>query len=190
MTPQMPKAGQKMEIVINRKGKEVRVFLNEGDTVSDLKRSIAAAIGTTPDKVKISPKNHMLSKVDDASTLAETREELRQVQERLTESATKIQAHFRGSQVRKEVGDMKRAKRRIKAAGLLKIAVLGLAAAGAAIAAKGLPKKEKKAEVPIPKGFFAKLARCQKGDLGPTSACMRDFKTRESALKQTAKAAK
>lgn len=53
--------------------------MNEGDTVSDLKRSIAAAIGTTPDKVKISPKNQMLSNVSDTSTLAETRNELRQV---------------------------------------------------------------------------------------------------------------
>jgi len=178
-----------MEIIINRKGKEVRVFLNEGDTVSDLKRSIAAAIGTTPDKVKISPKNQMLSNVSDTSTLAETRNELRQVQDKLTKSATKIQASFRGHQDRKKVETLKRKKGFFVKflTNVVKLAALGGAAYGAYQASEKLKPKE--AEKPIPKGFFGKYGQCKK-EAKNVMACVREYEALEKAKKVAAKVSK
>ena len=190
-TPKTPQAstGQKMEIIINRKGKEVRVFLNEGDTVSDLKRSIAAAIGTTPDKVKISPKNQMLSNVSDTSTLAETRNELRQVQDKLTKSATKIQASFRGHQGRKKVETLKRKRGGFVKflTNVVKLAALGGAAYGSYQASEKLKSKE--VEKPIPKGFFGKYGQCKK-EAKNVMGCVREYEALEKAKKVAAKVSK
>jgi len=43
-----------IEVVLNdRLGKKVRVKCNEDDTIGDLKKLVAAQIGTRPEKIKI-----------------------------------------------------------------------------------------------------------------------------------------
>ena len=43
-----------IEVICNdRLGKKVRVKVNEDDTIGDLKKLIAAQVGTKPDKIRI-----------------------------------------------------------------------------------------------------------------------------------------